>query len=127
LSSPKEIKELQEKADYNLKAAETLIKDGFYDIAVSRAYYAMFYCATAVLLTKGLHFSKHSGVISAFNLHFIKPGIFPQDSFKQLRDIYEARSESDYALTSISKEEAVTILESAGTFVNKLISYLQTQ
>ena len=28
--------------------------------------YSMFYCAQAMLLTKGLAFSKHAGVIAAF-------------------------------------------------------------
>ena len=47
----------------------------YYDVAISRAYYAMFYSATALLLTKGISRSKHSGVYSAFGQHFVKPGL----------------------------------------------------
>lgn len=41
--------------------------------AVNRAYYAIFYAANALLATKGLERSKHSGVIAAFRQHFVKP------------------------------------------------------
>lgn len=67
-----------EKAKESLQAANSLFDGGFYDFSASRAYYAMFYCAEAVLLTKNLSFSKHSAVITAFGKEFIKTGIFPQ-------------------------------------------------
>lgn len=43
-----------------------MAKNGLYDFAVSRAYYAMFYIAEAFLLGQDLSFSSHAGVISAF-------------------------------------------------------------
>jgi uncharacterized protein (UPF0332 family) len=39
----------------------------------------MFYTAEAALPGKGLSFSKHSAVIAAFGLHFVKPGMVRQD------------------------------------------------
>ena len=44
--------------------------DGFPGSAVNRAYYAVFYAASALLVTQGLARSKHSGVIAAFRQHF---------------------------------------------------------
>ena len=41
-----------EKATTSLQAAKTLCEQRFYDYAVSRAYYAMFYAAEAMLLGK---------------------------------------------------------------------------
>jgi len=46
-----------------------------YDVAVSRAYYAMFYATSALLASKGISRSKHSGVCSAFGEHFVKTGL----------------------------------------------------
>lgn len=69
-----EVKKLIQKSKRSLKAAENLFRDKDYDFAVSRAYYAMFYAAEALLLTKNLSFSKHSGVISGFWEHFVKKG-----------------------------------------------------
>ena len=42
-----------ERAEQSLEAARDLAAGGYYDIAASRAYYAAFYAATAVLLCEG--------------------------------------------------------------------------
>lgn len=55
---------LIQKARASLDAARLLAKQGHFDFAVSRAYYAMFYVAEALLLDEGLVFSKHSAVIA---------------------------------------------------------------
>ena len=43
---------LLEMADKSIKGARILFEDGLYGFAVSRAYYAMFYLVTVVLLTR---------------------------------------------------------------------------
>jgi uncharacterized protein (UPF0332 family) len=63
---------LLEKARNSLQAAKLLIENNLADIAVTRAYYTMFYCAQAFLLSKNLSFSSHSAVISAFGREFVK-------------------------------------------------------
>jgi uncharacterized protein (UPF0332 family) len=40
---------LLDKARRSIEAAQSLIQQKFYDFAVSRAYYAMFYVAEALL------------------------------------------------------------------------------
>ena len=52
------------------------------DFAVSRAYYAMFYVAEALLLGQGLSFSKHSAVLAAFGKRLTKPGIVSPEFHK---------------------------------------------
>ena len=46
------------KAERSLEAAKTLKEEGFNEFAVSRAYYAMFYVASALLEGEGLSFDK---------------------------------------------------------------------
>ena len=62
-----------DRAERSLQAAQDLAASGYYDIAASRAYYAAFYAATAVLLGAGLAFSKHSGVIAAVHYWRSRP------------------------------------------------------
>lgn len=57
---------LLDKAQRSIEAAQSLIQQKFYDFAVSRAYYAIFYFAEALLDQEGLSFSSHAAVISAF-------------------------------------------------------------
>jgi uncharacterized protein (UPF0332 family) len=64
--------ELLAKAKQSLRATDLMKREGFYDFAASRAYYAMFYLAEALLLGLGRVYSKHSAVIAAFGENFAK-------------------------------------------------------
>ncbi|MGF1461279.1 MAG: hypothetical protein ACFBSG_19905 [Leptolyngbyaceae cyanobacterium] len=48
-----------------------------HDFAASRANYTMFYIAEAFLWHKGLSFSSHAAVVSAFGREIAKPEIVP--------------------------------------------------
>lgn len=89
---------LLRKADTSLQAARLLAEEGYYEIAVSRAYYAMFYVAQALLLGEGLAFSKHSAVIAAFGQHFAHTGRVPVEFHHYLIKAGEQRNTSDYDL-----------------------------
>ena len=61
-----DVPELINRANQGLSAVRLLIDNGFPTEAVSRAYYAMFYAATALLHSEGITVSKHSAVIVVF-------------------------------------------------------------
>jgi len=89
-------KSFLKQAKENLGAVNELIALGYYGIAISRAYYAAFYSASAILTTEGLEFSKHSSLISAIGRDFIgKYGISKQHHH-ELTFLFKARQESDY-------------------------------
>jgi len=124
----REAKALIKKAQRYLKSAEILLRDKDFDSSVSRTYYAMFYCAEAVLLTKNLSFSSHKGVISAFGEHFVKTGVFPKELGRELNRAFEKRQIGDYEYTSlISNEEAKEILNSGRQFINTVENWLIKQ
>lgn len=89
---------LLKKAETSLQAAKLLAEQGFYEIAVSRSYYAMFYIAQAFLLVDGLSFSKHSGVIAAFGQHFARTNRVPVEFHRHLIEAAEQRNTGDYDL-----------------------------
>lgn len=101
----KEIKDLIEKAKKFITTAEHALNIGDYDSCVSRSYYAMFFMAEAVLLTKNLSASSHKGVISLFGKHFVKTGIFDRELGKALSDAYDKRLIGDYAIGFIITEK----------------------
>ena len=78
------------KAHRTVRSARLLLTDGDHDGAVSRAYYAMFYAAEALLLSKSMTFSSHSGVISAFGKEFAKSGAMPVQYHRYLMDAQDA-------------------------------------
>jgi len=75
---------LLEKASRSLQAAKLLNAQQLAEFAVSRAYYAMFYVAEALLESEGLTFSKHSAVITAFGQQFAKTGRIPVEFHRYL-------------------------------------------
>ena len=122
----KEIESLIKRSMRYLKSAEILLNEGDYESSVSRTYYAMFYSAQAMLLTRNLSFSSHKGVISAFGEHFIKTGIFPREMGREFNRAFEKRQIGDYEYTFvISKEEAGEILKNGKEFVEKIAQHLE--
>ena len=101
----KEITSLISRAERYLRSAKMLLKEGDYESSVSRTYYAMFYSTQAMLITKDLSFSSHKGVISAFAEHFIKTGIFPRETGRELNRAFEKRQLGDYEYTFVISEQ----------------------
>lgn len=50
-----EVNELMKKAEEKLRAAEYLLDGGYYSDAISRAYYAMYFAARALLALKKIY------------------------------------------------------------------------
>ncbi|MEM6434648.1 MAG: HEPN domain-containing protein [Cyanobacteria bacterium P01_D01_bin.115] len=116
---------LFQKAQRSLAAAQQLMQQGFYDFAVSRAYYAMFYVAEALLDHEGLSFSSHAAVISAFGQTFAKAGKLPSEFHRQLIDAQAQRTRADYDPNpELSEEDAETLIMHGQAFLEAGQQYL---
>lgn len=122
-----DVRKLLEKGRRSLAAAEQLYRNGDYDFAASRAYYAMFYLAEASLLAKGLAFSKHSQVISGFSQHLVKGGHLPRKLHQALYRAFEIRNRGDYAAEPFPAKEAKATLDAAKEFVAALETHLKAK
>ena len=102
----------------DLDAARSNLNAGYYHIVVSRSYYAMFYAANALLSSKDITRSKHSGVLSAFGEFFVKTGLIETQYAKMFGNAFTARLVSDYdVITTTDKSTAEDILNDANRFV----------
>ena len=120
------VEQLLEKGRRSLSAAESLLNRGDADFAVSRAYYAMFYAAEAALLARGLSFSKHSAVISAFGKELVKAGHLAAWLHEALRSAFDERNVGDYGLAlPYPSERAGDVLETARKFLEAVEAFLQ--
>ncbi|MBM3745958.1 MAG: HEPN domain-containing protein [Acidobacteria bacterium] len=110
--------DLLTQARRSLAAAKAVLELGYTEVAVSRAYYAMFYCASALLRGEGLSFSKHSAVIAAFGRHFARTGRVPADLHHGFVQAEKARLVADYvAGRSVPAEEAGEQIKRAERFL----------
>ena len=117
-----------ENADEALSAAQLSLDNDFYSAAINRAYYAIFYAANALLSTKKLARSKHSGILAAFRQHFIKTGLLVSDLSEIYGQIMDDRHAGDYELiTATSKEDAKIDLKQAKHFVTVVREWLQKE
>ena len=113
--------QLPAKAEENIAAAHTLMDRGFAEIGASRAYYAMFYLAAAMLLEKNKRFRKHSAVMAAFGHEITQPGILPAEVHGWLLDAAKARHTSDYRTDRpISQDEIADHIERAERFLEEV-------
>ena len=121
-----EIKALIEKAKRSQKAASNLFKDGDIDFAASRAYYSLFYVASALLLSRGLSFSSHSGVIANFGKEFSKTGALNPRYHNYLIEAQDRRNIGDYEIIfTVTEEQAQEMLEWAKEFIKSAEDYLK--
>lgn len=121
-----EIQALLKKAERSLRAASSMIDSQDFDFSLSRAYYAMFYSAEALLLTKDLRFSKHSGVIACFGKEFIKEGVFSEQLYDYFIKGFRERQKGDYDVVSMpSREDALEMVERASIFNVEVNNYLR--
>jgi len=125
VSAP-EIQLYLDRARQDLQAAESNLHQGFHGVAITRAYYAMFYAASALLASKGISRSKHSGVHLAFGEYFVKAGLIEREYAKMLGHAFDSRLDSDYDVTFTADEaSARDVLRDAGRFVDRAERYLR--
>ncbi|MHB8163210.1 MAG: HEPN domain-containing protein [Methanoregula sp.] len=104
-----------------LGAAEYLLKGGYYNDAVSRAYYAMFYATRALLASRDLHPKGHKGLIIQFGLEFVKKGFIEETYGRALSYAKERRETVDYNIEStMTPDEAGIIIEDARNFLERI-------
>lgn len=110
--------ELLHKAQRSIEAAQSLLRDSYPEFAVSRAYYTMFYIASAILEGENMTCSKHSAVISAFGRYFVQPKRVFVESHRWLIEAQELRLMGDYGESGeITQEQAEQQIERAQKFI----------
>lgn len=120
------IKGYLEKAEKKLEVAEKLFSSGDFEDAVSRAYYAVFHAAQALLLTEGEKAETHKGVVTLFGLLFVKTGKFNKNFGKYLANLKDDRESGDYEIFSyIDKETTESAIAEAKEFIKEAKAYLK--
>jgi len=86
-----------ERARESLEEAGILLEREYGNTFVNRLFYACFYAVSALLLTRGLSSSKHSGIRSLFHQNFVKPGLVDPELGQLYDRLFDNRQKGDYA------------------------------
>ncbi len=110
-----------------MQAARELNNTGFPEFATSRAYYSMFYIATAFLEAEGLSYSRHSAVIAAFGERFARTNRVPVELHRYLIDAERARLRADYNVDpNITETDAEQLISRTEYFLNFAIANIDS-
>ena len=85
----------------------------------------MFYAVLALLVTRGLGPSSHSGSLTLFSREFVKTGLLSPEMAKLAQRAFDQRLEADYAeMVAFSTEDVEDTLAQAQTFVDRVAELL---
>ena len=111
--------------DDALRAANALLQLGLHNDAVSRAYYAAFHYARALLLLEGLEPKTHRGVVALLLERYERLGRLEPGAVSILARLQTFRGLADYDTSErIGKERAEAEVGAAQLFVEKARPFL---
>ena len=115
-----DVQALMDKAQESLAAAELLRQGGYMNFAASRAYYAMFYAAEALLLSRGASYSSHAAVIAGFGREFARTQALDRQLHQRLINAFNMRNVGDYdTRVEFTEEQVSELLTWARDFVGE--------
>jgi uncharacterized protein (UPF0332 family) len=85
-----------QRAKKSLQIGEKLLEDGFYEDAINRIYYAVYFAVSALLYTHKLYPKTHRGMKALFNKEFIQTGLIDKSAEDFYSQIFAKRFEADY-------------------------------
>lgn len=86
-----------ERAYSTLNEADLLYKNGYFNTAVNRLYYACYYAAVALLLSHGIESGTHNGVKTQLSMHFVRNGKLSIEHSTTFGLLFDKRHSSDYS------------------------------
>jgi uncharacterized protein (UPF0332 family) len=113
------------RAQEELATAQENMNNGRYRAAVSRAYYAIFYMASAALFSQSVERAKHSGIESAFGQVLIKGGHIEPEYGRIYQQARRQREEADYAEAVVDEAVARQVITDAERFVKRIERFLK--
>jgi uncharacterized protein (UPF0332 family) len=117
-----------EQAEHTLHGATVMLEAGERYGVNRQIYFAMFYCALALLASKQLQSAKHAGVISLIHKEFVHTGLFPPEVAALLNKAFEQRQKYDYRpVEPPTMERLKELLEEARSFLTATKLFLAKQ
>lgn len=115
-----------DSAKEKLVSAKLLLDAGQYKDSVGRSYYAIFSAVRAVLASRNVDYSKHSGVIAYFQKEYIKTELFDKKYSKYLQQAFQIRNCCDYDdFYIVSQKDAVEQYQRAEEFLQVITDFVE--
>lgn len=114
-----------EKAQNALDDIKKIFPMEVWATIANRMYYAIYYAASALLIKDSHKVSSHKGVISLFNLYYVKTGILSKEDGRLFGNVFAFRQGSDYDdFIDASEEDVREYLPQVEQLVEKIITLI---
>ncbi|MHB1679133.1 MAG: HEPN domain-containing protein [bacterium] len=106
------------RANETIVEAKQAYESGHLNLAVNRIYYACFYSAEALMLTRDFSTNNHGRLKGEFNKVFVHSGLINKKYFAILDTAFKDRQNGDYGdFVKFNKEAVKSSLGKAEEFV----------
>ena len=117
-----------DRAFSELASSRDNLSAGRYAESLSNSYYSIFHSIRTVLALEGKDFKKHSGVISYFQVHYIKTGTFSKEISDFIQGASRLRTKADYEDFYVSSRiDAEQQFKNAETLYARVKEYIARQ
>ena len=114
-----------EKAERTFDVVLFCAKEGKWETAANRIYYALFHAVSALLVSDGYHVKSHRGILAMFGEHYVKTGLFSKKDGSLLSDLVIMRDNADYNCFFEADEEKLTpYIEPTRLLIEKIKQYI---
>jgi uncharacterized protein (UPF0332 family) len=116
-----------ERADATLLEAVGVAESGWYNLSANRLYYAIYYAASALLISRGIPTKSHSGVKSLIHQHFVRTGILTLEEGSLIGMLFNLRQSGDYEdFKQVTKEHIEELTPKTILLVKKIKTLIKT-
>ena len=115
-----------EKADRTYEDVLFCAREGKWETAANRLYYALFHAMSALLINDGHQVKSHRGILSMFGEHYIRTEVFSKTDGALLSELVIMRDNADYNCFYEAKEETLQpYIAPTHLFIEKIKQYIQ--
>ncbi|MBQ9286241.1 MAG: HEPN domain-containing protein [Bacteroidaceae bacterium] len=114
-----------EKAQRTFDDMDFCAREGKWEAAANRLYYALFHATSALLIHDGHNVKSHRGIMALFGEHYVRTGIFERRDGSLLSDLVIMRDNADYNCFFEADEEKLTpYIDPTRQLINKIRNYI---
>lgn len=117
-----------EKASETLKEADLLAGAEFFNAAVNRLYYSVYYSASALMLRDSLETVTHKGIKTMLGLKYVHTGKLEREYGRIYQRLFDSRQAGDYEdFVYYDLEVFEELRPLAEKFITHITAYLREQ
>lgn len=114
-----------EKSEKTLAQMEMMVKDGIWEMAANRLYYALFHAVSALLVCEHHEVGTHRGAVGKFSLFYVKEGIFSAEEGRLYSQLQRLREDGDYnCAIEVAREDVERKILPAKQLIDKIKNYI---